>query len=141
LVVGAGGYAEAEAVDRLTGGRRGDGASGFADLIADHEAVEVLGVRLEAGNVDVDAMGEVGVGDGETGLDNVRERFVAGDFPPDVVGNGIHAAAIDRGGGEAGPEDDAVRQWIAGGDAELEGIGAEGGGRFSAEVNEIEEHT
>src|SRR5690606_41004007 len=69
---------------------------------------------------------DLGVGDGETGLDDVRERSVAGDFPPDVVWNGIHAAAIDRGGGEAGPEDDA----------ELEGIGAEGGGdRKSTRLN------
>ena len=119
FVVLAGGEGEAEARGEGVGRGRGAGAAGGADLGADFEAIPIPTLGAEAADLDVDGVRPRRIGDGGAGLDEAGHGFIVGDLPGDFDGLGQHAAGGFEGlGGEAGPEDHAVGERIAGRDAQ-----------------------
>ena len=126
LVMLAGGKREPQLV-RLGGGAgRGARAPDRARRVARREAVPVPAGRLEAADFDVNRMRPVRRGVGGAGSGEVREFFVAGDFPAHRHNLGGHAAAGRvRHGREARPQHDRIGERIARRDAEAERVGRE----------------
>src|SRR5690606_4866194 len=128
LPVGARDDTEAESADGGVGGRGGAGAADGGVVAAGREADPVVGGRLQA--ADVGLHGVVGGGGGEGGplRDDVGERLVPGDGPAHL---GVRAdpRARRRLGHRRHPrpQQDAVRQRVAGGDPVQEGGRLSGG--------------
>lgn len=69
----------------------------------------------------MDTVGELGRGQHAASLHDPGEGVVGGDLPPDLDWTGaVHTPAVQGIGGQPGPEHDAVRKGIAGGDAKGE---------------------
>jgi hypothetical protein len=98
---------------------------GPAHFVAAAEAIPVLAPRLETVDLDVDAVTELGPRDRASLLRDALEARIARHFPVDGDVGHRHAAAFERPRREARPQDDAVRQRIAGRDAERERIRVE----------------
>ena len=119
LVVLAGGEGEAEARGESIGRWGGAGAAGRAEFGADLEAIPIPPFGAEAADLDMDGVRPRRIGDGGAGLDDAAHGFVFGDLPGDLDGLGRHTTAgFERFGRKAGPQDDAVGEWVAGCDAQ-----------------------
>lgn len=108
---------------------RGAGAADRAEHSARAEAVVVVPVRLESGDLHVDGVGELGHRAGPSPAYDGPEAVVAGDLPLHVDGVRRHAAAAvgrEGLGGETGPQYDPVRPRVAGRHAEGERVLVEG---------------
>ncbi|MNI12003.1 hypothetical protein D3C73_651690 [compost metagenome] len=81
LPVRAGGDGQAQAVGGGVRGGRGQGAAGRALLALGGEAIPVVAVRGEAGDLDMNAVGRVARGGDVAGGDDAAELVVGGDFP------------------------------------------------------------
>ena len=87
------------------GGGSGAGAADRAGEARRGEPVVEPGVGGEAGGVDVDGVGVRGGGDGGARGDDLGEGVVGGHLPADRHVDRWHAAAVQRVGRQAGPQD------------------------------------
>ena len=122
LVVAAAADRESQTVDGRSRRGRGLRPADLADLVAGPETVQVVAAGLQACHLDVDAVTELGPGDGRASLRHGPEGPVGGDLPLHFDVGHRHAAALERFRREPRPEHDAVRQRIAGGHSERERI-------------------
>src|SRR5206468_13124616 len=96
LVVIAAADRKAQPIDARARRRRGLRAAGLARFVAGVEAIPVLAARLEARDLDVHAVTELGPRDRRPFLHDGREARIARDLPVDVDGHPRHAAALER---------------------------------------------
>ena len=118
FVVAAAANGEAQAIGLRAGCRRRSGSPGLADFAAGAKAIPVVTAGFETRRLDVHAVAKLGTRELRTVPDDLRELAVGGDFPPDLDVGHRHAAAVERIRREPRPENDAVRQRIAGRDPE-----------------------
>ena len=125
LVILAAGDAELQGFRRGGGEGKGAGPAVDAFLAARLESVPVGPVGLEAGQLDMDAVAELGPGQLFALADDRREPSVRGDLPFDRHRGHRHAAVqVERIGRQPRPDDESVGGGLAGGDAEAERISA-----------------
>ena len=92
LPVLAGREREAKPIGEGSGVRRGSGTADRRYLTSRAEAIPVGSPRLEARDLDVHGMREVGRREGDTLLNDVLHPIVGRDLPVDRDGIGSHAA-------------------------------------------------
>ncbi|MEN9507681.1 MAG: hypothetical protein RLZZ621_244, partial [Gemmatimonadota bacterium] len=88
-----------------------------------HEAIEIPPIRLESGDIDVDAEGELGGSEGASLLHDLREPLIVRHFPVHRRAEPFHAAVgLERAWAEPGPEHATRRRRVPGGHAELKRV-------------------
>ena len=126
LVILAAADPEAQRARARAGGGDGARAADDALLAARAEAVPIGPVGLQAGKLDMDAVGELGPGDLAAMRHDRMELLVGGDLPGHRHRRHRHPAmGLERIGREPRPDHEAVRRRIAGGDSEAERKGGE----------------
>jgi hypothetical protein len=126
LVVLATGGHEPQAFDAGTGGRQRPGASHRAFLAPDPEAIPVGAIGGQPGHLDMDRVGQFGMGQCLALRDERLEARVPGHFPAHRDRPWLHPAqGFERSGREPGPEHETVTGRIARGHPQRERIGPE----------------
>ena len=128
LEVLARGEREADPLGRVSLRDERAGAPDRAPLATHLELVPVPAAGLQAVDVDVHRVREVGIREGHAAAHDAAHVFVGRHVPVHGDAHGIDAAAAVRGerlDGQPRPQHDAVGQRIARGDAERERVGRE----------------
>jgi hypothetical protein len=124
-VLATGGH-EPQAFDAGTGGRQRPGASHRAFLAPDPEAIPVGAIGGQPGHLDMDRVGQFGMGQCLALRDERLEARVPGHFPAHRDRPWLHPAqGFERSGREPGPEHETVTGRIARGHPQRERIGPE----------------
>jgi hypothetical protein len=122
LVVLATGGHEPQALDAGTGGRQRPGASHRAFLAPDPEAIPVGAIGGQPGHLDMDRVGQFGMGQCLALRDERLEARVPGHFPAHRDRPWLHPAqGFERSGREPGPEHETVTGRIARGHPSVNG--------------------
>src|SRR4030095_16685396 len=96
LIVTASADGEAQPIDGRAGGRRRTRPARVAALAAETEAVEVVARRLEAIDLDVHAVSQLGPRNRRASLDDIRKGALARDLPADLAVGHRHGAPARR---------------------------------------------
>jgi hypothetical protein len=113
---------ESQTVDARSGRRGGLRPADGADLVSGPEPIPVIAARLQARHFDVDAVAQLRSRDLRTSLGHGPEGLVGGDLPVHFDVRHRHPAALERRRSQPRPEHDAVRDGIARGHSEREGV-------------------
>ena len=130
LVLRAAGERHGQRRRRLVQRRAGQGAAHRADVLAGAEPVEVFAPRAQAAQLHVHRVRGFDPGMLDAAGYYRAHARVLSHFPRhrDVAGGHAAQAVLGHGvHGQAGPDHEAVRPRLAGGDAQQERIGAEAG--------------
>ena len=120
---------EAELVDHRVLGRGGAKVPDGTLVVPRIELVKVIAAGPEPLDLDINRVGERGKRGRRPAAHDAAHTDVRCDTPANPHGVVSHAAGVSRLGGEARPQDDAVRRGIARGDAERERIRTRAVGR------------